>query len=446
MIRLALTFLRAGGLTRPLLLGAGTAAATALLLVAVAMLRLPERPDEALFDLVYEPGLRGGTAFGTALLVAPVLLMLYQVVRFGTASRERRLATLRLAGATPGEVRAIGAIEVGIPATVGAVAGLIGYAVLRLLVGGEPIDGAGPSQRPVHLVPTTVAPTWWQFVLVVAGVAAAGVVIGWRASRHLAASPLGVSRRQPAPPPRPWGLVPVGVAAVTGPVAATLLDHAASTALLIVTIVLVVVGIVALAPWSAYLVARRAVRRTGSPVTLLAARHLLSEPRPAGRAAAAVGAIALVSGAAGAIEADVFLGSGSRGFDPFFVGSFALVGAALLVALAVATCTLAVHAAESLLDRRRPLAALAAAGTPVDTLYRALAREAGLATMPMAAAGALLGAGPLIWIATSPASLAVVLAQVALTLLLVRVAVRISTATVRPWLVRTCAATNLRTE
>jgi hypothetical protein len=116
VIRLAVLLTRAGGWPRAVLLAGCTAVVCGLLLVAVALLRLPEQPEESLFSLVAESGLRGGTTLATVLLAVPPLLLLYQAVRLGTAARERRLAGLRLAGATPGQVRRLGAIEVGIPA------------------------------------------------------------------------------------------------------------------------------------------------------------------------------------------------------------------------------------------------------------------------------------------------------------------------------------------
>jgi hypothetical protein len=86
---IAWTFLRSAGWSRAALLAGTTALATALVLVALTMVLLPSVPVEGLFSLVAEPGLRYGTAFATALLVLPLLLMLNQVVRLGTATRER---------------------------------------------------------------------------------------------------------------------------------------------------------------------------------------------------------------------------------------------------------------------------------------------------------------------------------------------------------------------
>ena len=474
MTRLAWTFLRSAGWPRAALLAGTTALATALLLVALTMLLLPSLAVEALFSLVADPGLRWGTAFATAMLVLPLLLMLNQVVRLGTATRERRLAALRLAGATPAEVRRLGAVEVGFPVTVGAMAGPLVFALLRTLFGGQRVNPAAGmhvfdltvtpasdvvatyslSNAGLSLIPTSVTPAWWQTVAMVALVAAAGVVTGSLASRHLIASPLGVSRRVRRPAPRPWGLLLVGtgLSALAAYMSGAFIGN---PAVALAGILLVVLGVLALGPWVAFRSGQRAARRTSDPATLIAAGHLVSDPRPAGRAAAAVGAIGIVSGAAAVMEVGVFFYSSF--IDPFFVISFALVGGALILVLLVTASTLAVHAAESLVDRRRVLAALVAAGTPVSVLRDALRREATLTSMPLSVGGVLIGAvvaGAVgVAAADSTANPVVNLAgllflcgQVTLTVGLTWAAIRIAIGAVAPRLLRASAPGNLRTE
>jgi len=474
MTRLAWTFLRSTGWRRAVLLAGTTSLATALVLVALTVLLLPAEPVEALLSLVL-PGSRWWTAFVTALPVLPLLFLLNQVVRLGTATRERRLAALRLAGATPAQVRRIGAIEVGFPVTVGAMAGPLVFALLRILFGGQRvIPGEGmhvvdltvtpPSDvvsysrldSGLSLIPTSVTPAWWQMVAVVALVAAAGVVTGSLASRHLVASPLGVSRRVRRPAPRPWGLVLVGTGLGAMAVAVSGV-FGRGQALVMAGILLVVLGVVALGPWVAFRSGQRAARRTSDPATLIAAGHLVSDPRPAGRAAAAVGAISIVSGAAAVMEVGVFFYSNSSFIDPFFVTSFALVGGVLILVLLVTASTLAVHAAESLVDRRRVLAALVAAGTPVSVLRDALWREAMLTAMPLSVGGVLVGAvvEGAVGVASADstgtpmvnlAGLLVVCGQVALTVGLTWAAIRIAIGAVAPRLVQATAPANLRTE
>lgn len=427
-----------------LLLAACTAVVTGLLLVAVALLRLPAQPEESLFTLVADPGNRGGTAFATALLTLPAWLLLYQAVRLGTAARERRLAALRLAGATPAEVRRLGAFEVGIPAFAGSVLGIGVYALLRGLLGGDRSEGPLDHYMTgsLSLVPTTVAPAWWQVLLVVAGVTVLGVVVGLRASRWVVVSPLGISRRQAPPPPRPWGLLLLLAAIVMVPV--SLVVGSGSEVAGIVLVALAVIGVVSMAPWVAYRVGRFAEPRATSPAMLLAARRLVCEPRPVGRAAAAVGGIALVSGGAAGLAADLV---GMDTVDSFYVVSLALVAGSLLAALLVATGTLAVHSVESLLDRKRSIAALTALGTPVEELQRSQRWEATLVAMPMAVVGVLLGSSAVAGLVTpTPLGALIMLLNVVITLGLVWLAITIAVRATRPWVVRATAPSNLRTE
>lgn len=436
---------RAGGWPRMLLIAGCTAVCSALLLVAVTILSLPEQPQEVLFNLVSEPGLRVGTAFGTALLTVPVVLLLYQGIRLGTAARERRLAALRVAGATSAQVRRLGAVEVGIPAAAGGVLGIAVYAVLRRLLGGTTVGvpgvyaiagDAGPG-----LVPTSVTPTWWQLLAVVLVMAGVGLLTGWRVSGRVLVSPLGVARRQPAKPPRPWGLL----ALVLSPLVLLASFDDASDLGVIAAVALAVLGMVSLSSWGAYRIGRFAESRATSAATLLAARRLVTEPRPAGRAAAAVGGIALVAGGTAGLVADLRAQQGP--VDSFYTISILLVAAALLVGLVAATATLAVHSVESLFDRRRAVAALAATGTPGDVLATAQRREAALVALPMAVCGFALGALAVgAFTLHDTAGLAVVAAGAGLVVGLTWAALHIATQAVRPWLARTARPGNLRTE
>ena len=449
MIRLAVILNRAGGWPRMLLLGSCTAVVCALLLIVVTFARLPESPDEVLFALVADPGTRGGTAFATALLTLPPLLLLYQAVRLGTAARDRRLAALRLAGATPGEVRRLGALEVGIPAFAGSLAGIVVYWLLRLVLGGSATQGLQSqfdgyaSTMDLRLLPTTVAPQWWEALAVVVATTVAGVVVGARASRGVIITPLGVSRHQTSSPPRPWGLLLLVAAVLVVPLALALgfVDDVGVMA----TVGLAILGVVSLAPWAAYRAGKYTESRTASPAVLLAARRLVADPRPAGRAAAAVGGIALVSGGGAAVTADL-LAYGNE--DPFYFISLALVAGSLLMALLVAIGTLAVHSVESLLDRKRSVASLAALGMPLAELESAQRWEARLVAMPMATAGVLLGSMtmPVLTGSASQVGLLVLVADVVITLGLVWLAIIGAVRITRPWAVRAASAANLRTE
>jgi hypothetical protein len=447
MIRLALTLSRAGGWPRMLLLGSCTAVVCTLLLIVVTFARLPNSPDEVLFNLVADPGTRVGTAFATVLLTLPPLLLLYQAVRLGAAARDRRLAALRLAGATPADVRRLGVLEVGIPALAGSIAGVALYWLLRQVLGDNAThdvqfesDGY-VSTYSLRLVPTSVAPQWWEALLVVLGTTVVAIAVGARASRGVVVTPLGVSRRQASAPPRPWGLLLLVAAVLMLPVAGTA-DSSEAVPLAIVG--LAVIGVLSLASWAAYRTGRFTESRTSSAAVLLAARRLVADSRPAGRAAAAVGAIALVAGGGASLAADLLV---TENDDPYYYISLGLVAAALLVALLVAIGTLAVHSVESQLDRKRSVASLAALGMSLDELESAQRWEARLVAMPIATFGVLLGSATLVPLGQlSPVALLVLLADVVIVLGLVWLAIIAAVRITRPWAVSAASAANLRTE
>lgn len=393
MTWLTIVLLLGGGRARALIVVVCCSLVSALLLVAGVVLLLPEQPREALMPVVAEPGTRGGFALAVGLLVLPPLLLLYQGVRLGTAAREQRLAGLRIAGATPADVRRLAAFEVGLPALVGAVLGGGLFLLLRVTLGGDPDAGTdfGTAYGTTgQLVPTSVAPPWWLFTAVVVGVGGLGGLVGLRVGAHLALSPHGLVRRHPRRRPRPWGLLLLVIGAV---LLGTSWAVAAWDAVLTpVGVVLPVLGILGLAPWLVHVVGASALARTSRPATLLAAGRLVADPRPAGRAAAAVGGIGIVAGAAACFAGELLGNASANGYDlAYYLVPVGLIGVCLAVALLVVSATLAVHSTESLTDRRRSVAAQSAQGITVVELERSLRTEVALSAVPLGAVGAVAG-------------------------------------------------------
>ncbi|WP_062350555.1 hypothetical protein [Herbidospora yilanensis] len=334
---------------RARLVAAGAAAATFLVCLAVS---LADYQDE------------GGslTGLGLALLAVPVAGLVHQANRLASATRERRLAALRLAGATPGDVRQLGALEGGALALAGSLGGGVLYVVTHL---------SGPLP---------------QVPVVVAVVTLGGILSGARAGRHVVASPLGVIRRARVRGPRVRDLVLVvaGVGLfVLGAVVKgrfPLVGKYGSAVAITAGLVLLLFGVTLAATWLIRAYARRAGRRARSAEALLAARLVEADPRAWARAMSVV-------------SLTVFFGAGT-GAQQALVGysqAHALVDVALLVALATSAVALVVHQAEELIDLRRPFAALTASGVPERALGGVLVRQAVIAASPVCVVAAVSG-------------------------------------------------------
>ncbi|WP_431921315.1 hypothetical protein [Nonomuraea jabiensis] len=334
---------------RAWLVAAGAGLATFLVCTAVS---LADYRDE------------GGslTGLGLALLAVPVAGLVHQANRLASATRERRLAALRLAGATPGDVRRLGALESGLLALGGSLGGAALYAVTHL---------AGPLPQ----VPVVVA-------LVTLG----GVLSGARAGRHVIASPLGVARRARVRGPRVRDLllfvagVGLFVLGVVMKGRFPLVGPYGSAVAMAAGLVLLLFGVTLATTWLIRAYARRAGRRARSAEALLAARLVEADPRAWARALSVVGLTVFFGAGAGAQQAGV-------GYSH----AHALVDVALLVALVTSALALMVHQAEALLDHRRSFAALAASGVPERALGGVLVRQAVIAALPVCSVAAVSG-------------------------------------------------------
>ena len=209
-------------------------------------------------------------------------------------------------------------------------------------------------------------------------------------------------------------------------------------------IVLLAVGVAGLAPWTAYRVAGVVARLARTVPTLLAARRLTADARPAGRAAAAIGAVALTIGVVAAFTRSILRGN----WDPGeYLGPAYLAAACAVAATLVIATSLAVHSAETVLERRRELAALVANGVPASTLVASQRTECLIATVPMAVAGTLFGGFGYGLLDGLDAVMTgyILLATTAVALGVVG-AVWVTTRMLRPWVMDAVSLEQLRTE
>ncbi|MFC8870798.1 FtsX-like permease family protein [Streptomyces sp. NPDC057148] len=379
------------------LTAAGSALATGFALAAVALASVPSGYSvSVLHGLVSEPGTRSGVIAGLLLLLVPVLAFLGQCTRIGAVHRDRRLAGLRLAGATPWQVRRIAALETGLACLVGSAVATVFSALLLLRL------WTGPT-----------ALTWTGFALVAVGVPALGAVAGALALRRVVASPLGWVRRvRPGTGRGPGALFLMGLLLLVAMAPLTMTGgHRAGNRVhwqTPLTVFALVVALGAGAVWLAGATARRTGRllsaraRTAAP--LLAAERLRDDPWAPARTHAAVLVVTVAGTAFLCIRHAMLTELRSReylGADmAYYTTGLDLTGAAVLVSLAITLSGLAVGTAESLTTRRRALAAQVAAGVPRTVLTRALLLETAL---PLAPALLLAGVGGLavgIWYST----------------------------------------------
>lgn len=360
----------------------GALLATGFALAAVTVAAVPGQVSiPYAHGLLDQPGQRAGVVLTLVLLLIPVLGFLGQCARIGAVHRHRRTAGMRLAGASPAQMRRIAAAESGFACLAGSTAGFAVSAVLLAVMGHAP--------RPV---------AWAGFAAVVVAVPLAAALVSVLALRHVVASPLDHVRT--SGPDR-------GRRAVLGFVLAAALIATAGLLTLFpaslgfTPFALLVLGLVVFggagAIWAAgafaAVVGRRLTLRAKSPAVLIAASRLAHDPWAAARTHAALLLVTVVGVGFVGVRG-VLLETLSVGYRPvdlaFYTTGIDLAGSAVLVALAISLCGLAVGTAESLATRRRGLAAQAAAGVP----HRVLAKAALLETaLPLAPALLLAGLG-----------------------------------------------------
>lgn len=383
-----------GELVRVVLVALGAALGTVLLLSAALVTAIHGGFDREFggehgtayrTDLIDQPGLRPGVVTALVLMLVPVLVFLGMCARISAAQRDRRLAAVRLAGATPGQVRLLAAAETALPAAVGTLVGLLTVLVSKSLLERRYLQTeaeigltrALPTNVPLPPVRTILV------LLLVPALCAASAVL---ALRRVEATPLGVSRRtQPAPRAGAFAVLLVGVVLVAG---APLTGDAALLPLALGA-VLTMLGLTAAGSWLTAKAGALAARRARRPALLLAGRRLQADPRAQGRALSGLVLAVLVASSAAVLRAETLR---SQADDGFYRSAYDLVDLALLVALVVAAAGLLVASCEAVLERRRTLASLAAAGVPLGTLRRAVLLQSLLPAVPAVILAAVTGA------------------------------------------------------
>ena len=219
---------------------------------------------------------------GSVLVLVPIVILIVVVSRVAWRQRERRLAAIRLVGATQSQISLVAAAEAGLAAVGGAALGWGLYEVGRRVLAATVIFQGGHFWVDDLAVP----PSWLAGILLGAPVLVMLTTVASLRAIHM--RPLAVQRRSRRRRPSLWLVVPLVVGlggqfallpfrdrlAVPGedggpPLLATL------AALLTLS---TIVGFVLIGPWLVAMVGRGVARLSRTVPSLLAARRIADEP------------------------------------------------------------------------------------------------------------------------------------------------------------------------
>ncbi|QIK82261.1 FtsX-like permease family protein [Sanguibacter sp. HDW7] len=325
------------------------------------------------------------------LLLVPLTTLGGAAARLAVARRDERLATLRLAGATTGQVTTFTTLDAAAQALVGAVAGVALYCALL------------PAVALLNFQDRRfeIAELWVGVPLVLAAVGLVVVIalVSALASlRRVAVTPLGVAARTTPPGLRAVRALVLVAAVVAMPVVVNVPfgGDGVAIAMIVGVLVLGFAALGAIGPFVLQLVGRVTVRRARSVETLLAGRRIVDDPRTAWRS---VGGVALATFIAG-LASITALFTPPADADPWEIVFTADLRTGALLTLAIAGILAAVSTgvmqAGRAIDQREQSGALILAGSEPRTLDRARMRET---TIPLAASVGLATATMLMLIA-----------------------------------------------
>lgn len=307
-------------------------------------------------------------AIASVMLVVPIVTLGGAAARMGALGRDRRLAALRLLGATPAEVVGLTAAETALQALLGALAGTLIYGTT--LPAWMLVVFQGQALSPAEML----LPATWLLGVVVGLplLAAASAALGLREVRI---SPLGVARR--AGRPR-VGLIRLAVfvlVVVTWVQFGPMMLRAPDLAMVIGVIVGFLGAFLAVVNLVGPLLVRllgHLMAAGGSTTRLLAGRRLLADPKGAWRSISGLAVVGFVAGAVLVMPMDV-------GGDPLgrLLAHDLQVGAALTIGIVfvVAAASTALNQVAALLDRRTELVQLDHTGAPRGLFHRVRATE-----------------------------------------------------------------------
>ncbi|USX51500.1 FtsX-like permease family protein [Lentzea sp. HUAS12] len=378
-------------------------------------------PDHAFFAFA-----RIVLGIAALVLLVPVVVFVAIATRIAAARRERRLAALRLVGATRLQTALIAAAETALAAAAGTFAGWGAYEVLRRVLASSVTYEGFPFHAADVRAPLAV----------LALVPLLAVVVSVVSLRRVDVGPLGVVRRMASTPPTAHRVVPlvIGIGGLFLVTYTALFDELAAVFALATLIGVAVVG-----PWVCLQVGRL-LARASNTTTALAARRIEHDPKASFRAAGALvfaafaatylsglvsaygdqpgtatppGVVTVFDGrdrqivSDGTVEDEERIRTREAIAAPNAIintrREFVLrerrlwddvetaVHFSVAVVVVVAGCGLAAGAVGGVLERRRSFALLRASGTTTGQLRRVVLLETGVPLVAMTVLGVVLG-------------------------------------------------------
>ncbi|MBW9209841.1 hypothetical protein KV100_09230 [Mumia sp. zg.B21] len=304
------------------------------------------------------------------LILVPLGTLGAAAARLAAERRDARLAALRLCGATRSQVAGLTVLDATAQAAVGAIAGLVGYALLVPLVAQVRFQDRRFAFSELWVgVPVVV--------LAVAAVLAIAVLSAAASLRRVAITPLGVANRVTPPGLRRVRLLATVGGCLALVVAPQVLGGSVGVALavLVTLLVLTFATLNLVGPFVIGVVGRVTAAAARSVPTLLAGRRIVDSPRTAWRS---VGGVALATFIAGLTATFSLLDPNTVGRpdEAAFIADLKTGGfLTLAIAGALAAVSTGVMQAGRVIEQREEHRALVLAGTDHRTLDRARTRE-----------------------------------------------------------------------
>ncbi|MGP3963395.1 FtsX-like permease family protein [Nonomuraea sp. 3N208] len=233
----------------------------------------------------------------SVLMVVPLLIFGGAAARLTVARRDQRLATLRLVGATPGQVVGMTVAEAVIVALAGALAGTVAYALAAPLLARIEMQGGPWFAADVFPNPLVMAAVLVAVPLLVGLSAVAGL-------RRVVVSPLGVAKRETPPAMRFVRVIALLAVLAVIPQ----LSMNTGIAIIGVALALAFLGVNLVGPWVVGMIGRITAGLARGPVRLLAGRRLVDDPRSAWRTVSGVALTGFVAGFLGLLSPAVLDG------------------------------------------------------------------------------------------------------------------------------------------